>query len=110
MVMCAIALFAQTPVGRTSMDGIYTDAQAKRGEALYAENCAACHGAELGGDPYAPALAGPVFNAKWRDRPVGDLFDYTRLTMPQTFPNSLSREQVADVLAFILQKNRLPPG
>jgi mono/diheme cytochrome c family protein len=106
MLTFATALAAQT----TSMDGVYTDAQAKRGEALYLENCSACHGAELTGDPYAPALSGAVFNAKWRDRSVEDLFDFMRLTMPQTFPNSLTRQQNADLLAYIFQNNRLPAG
>ena len=28
-------------------EGVYTADQAKRGEALYKENCAACHGEDL---------------------------------------------------------------
>src|SRR5687768_12280944 len=106
-LMFAVALGGQTRDARTSLDGVYTEAQAKRGGMLYADNCAACHGAELAGDPYAPPLSGPLFHAKWRDKPVGDLFDYTRLTMPQTFPNSLTREQNADLIAYIFQKNGL---
>jgi mono/diheme cytochrome c family protein len=110
MVAVSAVLAAQAQTQRTSMDGIYSSAQASRGQALYVENCAACHGAELAGDPYAPPLTGPAFNAKWRDRPVGDLFEFMRATMPQTFPNSMSRQQNADMLAFIFQKNGLPAG
>ena len=29
---------------KTTWDGIYTEAQAKRGEALYSQSCASCHG------------------------------------------------------------------
>ena len=49
----APAVYAQQP--RTAKDGVYTDAQAKRGQALYTDRCAQCHGATLGGD-IAPPL------------------------------------------------------
>jgi len=37
------------PSERSVWDGVYTAEQAKRGEALYANNCASCHGSALGG-------------------------------------------------------------
>ena len=39
-------------------DGIYTEAQAKRGEPLYAQYCASCHGPDLAGGEMAPGLTG----------------------------------------------------
>lgn len=45
------------------LDGVYTDEQSKRGEAIYSQTCASCHGDKLAGGEMAPALAGPDFLA-----------------------------------------------
>jgi mono/diheme cytochrome c family protein len=95
--------------GATAGVGLYADAQAKRGEPVYAENCAACHGPMLGGD-IGPALAGPRFAARWKDKGVADLFDKIKTTMPASAPGSLTPEQTADVVAFILSTNHYPGG
>jgi mono/diheme cytochrome c family protein len=89
--------------------GLYADAQAKRGESVYADNCAACHGPMLGGD-IGPALAGPRFAARWKDKGVADLFDKIKTTMPASAPGSLTPEQTADVVALILSTNHYPGG
>ena len=49
-----------------------------QGEALYDENCAACHGADMVSGQFAPALKGPGFLAKWGEVPVAELFDSLR--------------------------------
>lgn len=90
--------------------GVYTEAQAKRGEALYSEFCAACHGADLTGGEMAPALASPEFSSNWNDLSLGDLFERMRISMPQNSPGSLSRQQNADILAFMLSKASVPAG
>jgi S-disulfanyl-L-cysteine oxidoreductase SoxD len=102
---------AQAPVETHSVwDGVYTEEQAKRGEAVYQKECAACHGAELTGGESAPPLTGGVFQANWNGLTLGDLFDRIRKTMPLSKPNSLARQQVADVLAFMLSINKFPAG
>jgi mono/diheme cytochrome c family protein len=95
---------------RSQWDGVYTADQAKRGEPLFAEKCASCHGSDLKGTERAPALVGTDFCTNWDDLSVGDLFEKIRISMPQGAPNSLSRGQYADVLAFILQKDDFPAG
>ena len=89
--------------------GLYADAQAKRGESVYADNCAACHGPMLGGD-IGPALAGPRFVARWKDKGLADVFDKIKTTMPASAPGSLTPEQTADVVALILSSNHYPGG
>jgi mono/diheme cytochrome c family protein len=89
--------------------GLYGDAQAKRGEMVYADNCAACHGPMLGGD-IGPALAGPRFAARWKDKSVADLFEKISTTMPASAPGSLTPEQVSDVVALVLSTNHYPGG
>jgi hypothetical protein len=42
--------------------------------------------------------------------PLGDLADRVRLTMPQDDPQTLSREQAADLVAALLRANHMPPG
>ena len=41
---------------------------------------------------------------------LGDVFDRIRTTMPQDNPGSLTRDDVADILAYLLKANALPPG
>lgn len=89
--------------------GLYADAQAKRGEAVYATSCAECHGPRLRG-AVGPALAGPRFVARWHDKGVADVFDKIKTTMPESAPGSLTPEQSADVVAFILSSNHYPGG
>ena len=91
-------------------DGVYTEEQAKRGEAIYYERCAACHGSELEGGDMTPGLTGGVFTSNWNDLSVGDLFERIRITMPLDRPRTLSRQQSADVVAFLLKANRWPAG
>src|SRR5271154_6412699 len=95
---------------RSVWDGVYTAEQAKRGEALYANNCASCHGSALGGGESAPPLSGGEFFANWNGLTLGDLFDRIRVSMPADRPGKLSREQNADVLAFMLSVNQFPSG
>jgi hypothetical protein len=57
-----------------------------------------------------PALVGTDFLAKWKGQTAGDLFEQIRSTMPQGGANSLSRQQYADVLAYIFNKNKFPVG
>jgi mono/diheme cytochrome c family protein len=105
----AMAVLAAV-AGADVWSGVYTEAQARRGEALYAERCASCHAPDLSGIDQAPALTGGDFTTDWNDLSVNDLFERVRISMPADEPGTLERQQVADVLAFILQKNTLPSG
>ncbi len=105
----AIVISAQS-AERSVWDGVYTVEQAKRGETFYANNCASCHGSALGGGESAPALTGGEFFANWNGLTLGDLFDRIRVSMPADRPGKLSREQNADVLAFMLSVSQFPAG
>lgn len=102
------ALTAQAP--RSLWDGVYTQDQAKRGEAVYVEKCARCHGAQLIGGDMNPPLVGPEFLSTWNTKTVGDLFDRIRTTMPADKPGSVSRQQSSDVVAYLLSANKFPIG
>lgn len=94
----------------TVWDGVYTEAQAERGRAAYAQSCASCHADDLRGRSTAPSLVEESFAFLWDDMSLGDLFESTRTRMPSDRPGSLSGQTYADILAFISKKNGYPPG
>jgi mono/diheme cytochrome c family protein len=104
------ALLLVSAQGKTTLDGVYTEAQAKRGEAVYTRVCAGCHQPDLSGDGQTPALTGKDFNMDWIDLSLGDLFERTRISMPADKPGSLAPADVADVIAFLLSKGTFPTG
>ena len=95
---------------KSQWDGVYSEAQAQRGEPLYQQYCASCHGPDMSGGEMAPGLAGGEFSANWNDLTLGQLFERMRTSMPQNNPGSLSRQQNADILAFVLRKGSAPAG
>lgn len=110
VLTCVICGVIAQETTRSVWDGVYTNEQAKRGEGLYARECASCHGDLLTGGEQAPPLAGGEFLANWNGLTVGDLFDRIRKTMPMNKPGKLSREVNADILAYILAVNKFPAG
>jgi mono/diheme cytochrome c family protein len=91
-------------------DGVFTAEQATRGEAVYTENCASCHGGDLTGDGFAPALSGTDFAGNWNDLTVGDLFERIRISMPPTGPSAVPAQGKVDIVAHILNFNKYPTG
>ena len=95
---------------RSVWDGVYTEEQAKRGEPLYHQKCASCHGDKLTGGESAPPLAGGQFLSNWNGLTMDVLFERIRVTMPSDNPARVGRPPKADILAYILSMNRFPPG
>jgi mono/diheme cytochrome c family protein len=95
---------------RSVWDGVYTEEQAKRGEEFYRKECASCHGDTLVGGGGAAPLAGGAFLSNWNGLTVGDLFDRIRKTMPQGSLGKLTKQQDADILAYLLSFNKFPAG
>ena len=104
------ALILVSAQGKTTLDGIYSDAQAARGEKVYGTSCMTCHGDDLSGGGQTPPLAGKEFNGDWNDLSMGDLYDRTHLSMPADKPGSLTPEQTVDVIAYLLKKGSFPAG
>ena len=104
-----LIVLAQTP-DKSVWDGVYTEAQAQRGEGSYAGECGSCHGTSLTGGEAAPPLSGGEFGSNWNGLTLGDLFERMRTSMPANRPGKLSRDQNADILAYILKVNQFPSG
>lgn len=107
-LLVGIALAAPGRSASTAT-GVYTEEQAAAGAEIYANSCAMCHGKQLEGTYEIPALTGRFFG-KWGRASVGSLFDYIGTAMPQMAPGSLSPEDDAKIVAFILKSNGMPAG
>ena len=95
----------------TVRDKVYSQEQSKRGRASYDGKCASCHGSMDSVTPdMAPLLNDSGFQNLWRDRSLAQLFERIRETMPQDNPNTLSPEETAALVAYILSGNQLPAG
>ena len=104
-------LLAQFSVAQTSTrDGVYTEAQAIAGGALYLRSCVECHGITLAGGEAGPALVGGAFWEQWQDQSLAAFYQITASTMPVNNPNGFSPGQYTDLVAFMLQQNGLPAG
>jgi cytochrome c len=120
VLQCQPVPSAQDRALSSQWDGIFTDAQASRGRTLYATHCLRCHGEDLQGVPKpisfrgdsdrTPALTGYQFNRNWNQMPVADILERIRISMPAGNPAILSRQQVADIFAFMLAFASYPAG
>jgi cytochrome c len=95
--------------GTSTLDGIYSAAQAERGLAVYTEHCEMCHAPNFTGTPGAPPLTGPEFTFNWDGMSMAALFDYVKTMMPPGEVGSLSDQDYVDALATILKANAFPP-
>lgn len=95
---------AQAPPTKTvsTASGVYTSAQAARGEQTYMASCVACH------PPSTYAAA--AFRGLWNGKPLSDLYRLIRETMPKEEPRSLEPKEYAQVVAYMLRINGAPAG
>ncbi|MDA1185704.1 MAG: cytochrome c [Acidobacteria bacterium] len=108
LVVCVLHA---VPAAQAGASGSFSAAQVTRGEAVYATQCASCHGLELEGvADLFPALAGATFVQTWQDRSVGELFEKVIVTMPALDPGSMTPAQTADVVAYMLSVSKYPAG
>ena len=92
---------------RTVRDGVFTDAQAARGQAIYQKQCASCHGDALQG-VQGPPLVADAFLSHWHTQPLSDLAGKIRHTMPAGAAGTLTPQQSADLVAHILKVGKFP--
>jgi len=79
-----------------------------RGAAIYAKECAACHGADGAGvPPILPPLWGPgSFNQGAGMNLVEKMASFVQYNMPQNAPRTLTPQEAYDVAAYINSKPR----
>ena len=94
--------------GTSTLDGIYTGAQAERGLTIYTDHCEMCHAPNFTGNPGAPPLTGLEFLFNWDGMSMAALLDYVKTMMPPGEVGSLSDQEYVDVVATVLQANGFP--
>ena len=93
---------------KTVWEGVYTEAQAARGQSQYATHCSNCHREDLSG--YSGLLRGNRFMEKFREASLHLLFDKTKTTMPRGAAGTLSDETYVDIVSYLLKMNEFPVG
>ena len=81
---------------------IVSQEQAVRGMSVFTKTCVECH--------TKTDVTGADFKIKWHGRPVYDLFDVIRTTMPDDKPGTMPPDQYIDVVAYLLRINGASSG
>jgi S-disulfanyl-L-cysteine oxidoreductase SoxD len=92
----------------TVWDGVYTAAQAKRGETAYTQYCVNCHKPDLFG--IEGAMKGEPFIERRREDNLETLFLDMKATMPRGNPGGLPDQTYSDIISYLLQNNDMPAG
>lgn len=87
---------------KSANDGVYSEAQAMRGQTVFERNCTNCHD--------TIRFTGAEFVQNWSGKPLAELFEVTSKTMPEDNPGSLKPQQYADILSFFLKLNGFIAG
>ena len=96
-VLAAAASFAEP---RTLNDAVYSKAQAKVGEKLYADQCLLCHDKKY----FRPVLK------RWEGQSISVLFTVMSTSMPESNPGFMTEKEYVDILAYILSLSRYAAG
>lgn len=91
-------------------DGIYTTEQAEGARAVYADQCAQCHGSTMRGTPGGPRIVGSSFRRNWEGQSVAAFYEYLSTNMPFGRGGQLGTAVYAELAALIFQENGFPPG
>jgi len=107
IIFTSFLLFSFGANAKTVLDGVFTAAQASRGQGVYTVNCARCH---EGADVDGPPLTGDPFIDRWREDKLSSLFAFIHTKMPQNAPGKLTDAQYLDVVAHLLDANGYTAG
>jgi len=95
---------------RSTADGVYSELQANRGQALFGRKCHECHGETLEGGSLAPTLRGSEFLSSWQGKPLRRIYSRILSTMPPDDVGSLAENETLDLVALVLRANGYPAG
>src|SRR5438132_14017165 len=98
LLLGVLAADAQDSTGPSIWSGVFTAAQAKRGDDAYQASCSGCHGSNLHAtDAEAVDLTGPAFRAKWTGKTLEERFETIRDTMPAGKAHGLGDKTYMDI-------------
>jgi mono/diheme cytochrome c family protein len=119
-VLCLTFLALRTPAlqaqfeqpAKTVLDGVFSEGQARRGQAAYAAHCSVCHGDALEGIS-APQLTGKRFPERWREDTLDTIYTFIKENMPLGRAPDAKRipdSDYLDILTHILNVNGYRTG
>jgi mono/diheme cytochrome c family protein len=88
---------------RSVRDGVFSPAQAARGERLFESICTNCH-------EIAEFTAAGAYLDDVEGKPLWDTFEYVSTDMPEDDPGTLRPDDYAAVLAYLFSVYGLPSG
>ena len=95
---------------RSVWSGVYSAAQASRGEYAYSDDeCGICHGEALDGDSGVTALVGNRFMTDWDGQSALALVRHIH-SMQISNRDDIGIVEATDLTAFILRENKIPAG
>ena len=107
LIACGVLLATTIGVARQEptksvKSGVYTAAQAGRGETVFRGQCASCH---------APnRFTDDLFYLSFAGKPLSEMFDVISETMPEDNPGGLKPQEYIDVISYLLKLNKFPEG
>jgi len=107
VVLVALGTAPAPAQEKTAEQGVYTSAQAARGEKTFDTHCVTCH-REPGGT--APVLAGDRFTTSFGDATLQSVFTTIKTTMPRQAPATLTDPEYTDIVAHLLRLNGYADG
>ena len=100
LVSSLLACAAASADPRTVNDAVFSKAQSKVGEKLYADHCLLCHDKKY----FRPVLK------RWEGQTLSILFTVMSTSMPESNPGFLTEKEYVDILAYILSLSRYAAG
>ena len=91
---------AATPTAAS--DTYYTAEQGSRGASIFSASCAGCHTDR--------EFSGRIFEVSWSGKSLFQFYDFIRTAMPDDDPGSLTDQEYADLVAYVLQSNGYSTG
>lgn len=82
--------------------GYYSSNQAARGQVKFGSACSHCHSID--------EFSGPLFEQRWAEWSVYDLYTSIRQTMPEDDPGALPPQAYVDIVSYLMAANLYPAG
>jgi alcohol dehydrogenase (cytochrome c) len=108
LAMASMAICLPAQRSATAAETSEGAAQAARGQIVFSQNCASCHGRNLDNGEFAPAVKGQGFLSHWGSRPVSEFAAYLRANMPPGRTSELGKNDYAALVAFLMTANGAP--